>query len=50
MMLTRLATIARDMARAWLHASVYRTVWSLPLPLVLLVTAVLVVWLAWMGP
>jgi hypothetical protein len=46
----RLTAILRDLAHTWLRASVYRTVWALPLPLVLLVSALLLGWLVWVGP
>lgn len=46
----RLTALLRDLARTWLNATVYRTVWSLPLPVVLLVAALIAGWLVWVGP
>jgi hypothetical protein len=49
-LMDRLSVLGRQLAQSWLHASIYRTVWSLPLPLVLLIAGLLAGWLVWVGP
>ncbi len=49
-MMDRMVALGRELARMWLHASLSRTAWSLPLPVVLVLAALVAVWLMWVGP
>lgn len=45
----RVIALGRELARAWLHAAVYRTAWRLPLPVVWILAALAAGVLLWLG-